>query len=69
MSDLDDELHIMIPMVCFEDGCSYMYCPGGFGRPFTARKIIASLEKIDWQWIPGDERPTKGKVYCSKHHK
>jgi len=66
---LDEELSWVVPMVCMEEGCSRMFCPSGFDRPFTPRKVIHSLAQVGWQWIESEDSPTKGKVYCKLHVK
>lgn len=62
---LDDEIHILIPMRCRGEDCTKLYCPGGFDRPFTARKVIASMANVGWVWVEG-EKPTLGRPFCGK---
>ena len=63
---LDDEIEVMVPLTCRAEGCTKLFCPGGFGRPFTARKIIDSIRREGWKWIEGS-KPTSGSSFCAEH--
>ncbi len=63
-TELDAEIDVMFPVQCWGEGCTRVFLPGGFGRPFTARKIITSLREAGWMWVEG-KTPTNGKPLCA----